>query len=64
MHTFNPFFFLTTAAYIGAQTAVITGFQVTIGGGESFVTAFVKDFLVSTPRPNPIYNWEWTFATA
>jgi hypothetical protein len=44
--------------------AIIIGFQVTIGSGESDVTAFVKDYRLSTPRPNPIYDWTWEFTTA
>ncbi len=43
--------------------AVILGFQITIGGSEKSATAFVKDFKLSTPRPNPIYDWTWEFST-
>lgn len=54
------------AAYGGPRAydeAVIIGFQITIGSGEADITAFVNYFKVSTPRPNPIYDWTWDFTT-
>ena len=47
--------------YRAINDAVITGFQLTIGSGESPTTAYTAEFKVSTPRPSPTYSWSWDF---
>lgn len=68
METFLNGWLSPLAANVGGprayEEAVIIGFQVTIGGSEPDATTFVKDFKLSTPRPNPIYDWTWEFTTA
>lgn len=47
--------------YTNIQDAVIVGFRLDIGSFERNATGFTGDFLVSTPRPQPIYSWTWNF---
>jgi hypothetical protein len=41
--------------------AQIVGFRLDIGSFERNTTALTGEFKVSTPRPNPIYEWSWDF---